>query len=176
MAEDSPDSAGTARLYYDLALWRLSEQNRAIESIEHKIASSIAVWGILIVLFVGLVAFGSGSGEAGQGGEVSRIDKTEWAWVTVVGVLFITSAFCAVRGYRIQAWNYGPKLSDLGTHARKYGDETMLLWVADALSEAQRLNEAAIERKGRWFDRSMWLSFIALAVVVGSILASSFPW
>ncbi len=176
MAEDSSDSADTAQLYYDVALWRVTEQNRAIESIDQKIASSIAVWGILIVLFVGLVAFGNGTEEAGQGGGISRVGKSNWPWLLIVGVLFLTSAVCAVKGYRTQAWKYGPKLAELGSNARKYGHDTLLFWVADALSEAQQLNETAIKRKGRWFNASMWLSLVALAVVVVAVLTSSFPW
>ena len=174
MAENTPKQSSADRLYYEMALWRLSEQNRAIESIDRKLASSIAVWGVLVVIFVGLVALGEGSAEGG-GSIVFSVGRFEWVIGATVGVLFLSSAFCAVNGYLAKGWNYGPKLSDLGEHTKQYNEETLLQWTADALAEAQRLNDEGIARKAMWSNWSMGLSLAALVVIVVSLLASSFP-
>lgn len=173
MTDENVETPSTLRLYYEMAQWRLSEQNRAIESIERKIASSIALSGVLFVLFVGLIALGEGNGQGASG---SGVGKTEWAGAVVVGVLFIASVICAAIGYRVQGWQYGPKLSRLGEKAKASEYEPLVEWTADLVADAQRHNEEAVRRKGWWSNAALALAVLSLAVTASIVLVSNLPW
>lgn len=60
MADHDANHEESARAFYEFAIWKLTEQNRSIESIERKIAAAIATWSILLVLMLGLFTLDSG--------------------------------------------------------------------------------------------------------------------
>lgn len=165
-----------ARLYVEMGIWRLTEQNRSIESIERKIASSIAVWGVLVVLFLSVLAFSDSIIATDPNDRSSTTRCLEWILISAIAVAFVAAAGCAALGYRAREWKMGPALAILRQNIERIGEREVLMRIGKSLEESQEINESNIDKKGHWCNWSLYLSFCALVLIVIFSLAFRTPW
>ena len=173
MAKKKRNTESSGRVYFDLALWRMTEIARSVESIERKLASTIALIGVVVVLFVGSVAFGfRPSGE----GTADPISGPEAIVVAAAVISFALAVFFAFLGYRTKSWKAGPLLSDLGKLTNEYGESDLLNWAGEALQRSEESNEEMLGAMAQHANLSLFFSLASLVFIVLFALVLRIPW
>ena len=165
----------SARLFYQFVLWRVTEQSRDIESIEGKVNSTVALCGVVVLLFVGSVAFGyRPTGAASV--EPASVSAIEVALIAiVVGLLALSIAF-ALLAHRTQQYKAGPRLDQLEPQVSVDDEEKLLTKTARALVKSEQENAAAIKKKGTFANYSLIAAMSSIALIVAFVLAFHIPW
>lgn len=158
---DAAKDDGSAKEFYELAKWRVTEQLRSIESIERKIASTIAIWGVFVLLFLGLFAFDDRE-PANAGGAVGAC---EIAILSLIGIVFLGSALSAVLGYRVADWKLGPRVSRMQDWTGDHEESELLMRAGKAFARSRRINEDKISSKSKFANVALYLALLALVLI-----------
>ncbi len=170
MADESGDgvneSAGNGdAIFYELALWRIQEQQGRIRALQSTLLASFAVVVAAIGLYAAIVAF-RGSG----------MSTAWWSLTAAVGAVLVAYAECTFVALRIRAIHLRPRLSDLRVAAASLSYADTRLWAAYELERAYYENEPQISSKTIWVDRAAALALVEVVLVALTAIAVASPW
>ena len=155
MAEDT-----SARLAYDIALWRLREQIAYGRSLDSKLGSAFALSAAMIALLGSALIFAAPVEQAG----------VEAAVISAAS-LFIANIVVSTAALLIGRQDIGPNVEEVAVATRT--DETEpLQWAAEQLSLAERRAGGLLRVKAILVGAALLLTAAtAIAIAVAAILA-----
>lgn len=156
--EQAPQAA------YDMALWQLTEQMRSIEALDTKAGGALTA----SLAFAGL--FGAGATLA-----IDAEQRASLVAAVVVGALvlvsFVFTIFAFRRAVESISWMHGPLAANLIEVAGQHDETRVRLWLAERLVDSYLQNDAALERKARWFSLALLGAVAQGFITTGGLVA-----
>ena len=154
------DSEASARLPYEIALWRLQQQIEYGRSLDSKLGSAFALSAAMIALPGSALIFASPLEERGVGAAVSAA-----AALFIANILVSTAALLAGRQH------FGPSAELVSTLASA-ADTDLPRRTAALLTLAERRNSGVLRVKSTMVGAALLLTAAtAIAIAVAVILA-----
>ena len=150
------------RLVYELARDRIGMQMNQVDALDTKLASFLGLGGALLGIGAAVLAL--------------REDTPPVATIVLfalASVLYVILAVICLRAYRIQDWNAGPKLEDAWANARRYAEQSLYWWAAEAYTKFYITNKVCLQPKIDAAKIGIWLfTFETGALALGLLIAA----
>jgi len=153
------------RLYYDVAMMRLTAQLAQVDTIDSKASSMFTIASTILPITAGLL---TGDREVVANSIVAKLALAAGA----VAYLVLVGAF--TWSYRLVQWDARPELSQWkGITVGRLSNE-MERWLGDACTESYEANRPQLDKKSRLVGVGLWLLAVEATSLTIAVLVPLF--
>ncbi|MHB8589888.1 MAG: hypothetical protein ACYDA0_13730 [Candidatus Dormibacteraceae bacterium] len=154
-----------ADVFYELARDRFDRQLNAVDAMDAKLATFLAIGGGLVALLAAIYAIRPGS-----------FLWTGAAVLALATVVYAALVIATLSAMRPRQWNDGPCMEDVYQDHITYSEREIMWRAARSLIAFHKMNADAYAPKARIASCSPFLLLLELAlVVVGAVLVAVSP-